>query len=139
MNVADLKEFCHTCEGVMSHIYRTHGKPMPRKRMSYILHLRSHVMHADGSCHTNKEVTSHNRMIHVAHMQGSCHTNESCHRYEGVLSQESLARPILCLTHCNTRQHTVTHCNTLQHTPTHCNTLQHTPTHSNALQLTSAY
>jgi len=57
-----MKKSCHTYEGVMSHIWR------------------SHVTHMKESCHTYEGVMSHEWRSHVTHM------NEPCHKYEGVMS-----------------------------------------------------
>ena len=54
----NVNELCHTCEGVMSHMWM------------------SHVTHMNESCHTYEWVMSHIWMSHVTHMNESCHTYE---------------------------------------------------------------
>ena len=93
-----MHESCHTCEGVMSHIWR------------------SHVTHLNESCHTSEwvtsfypspaypledpcmcvslyihkwEVMSHISRSHVPHLKESCHTSE------GVMSHIWMSRLIM--------------------------------------------
>jgi len=79
---------CHTYEGVMSHIWRSHVACVYEschryeRVTSHVAHIRMrHDTHVNEACHTYEGVMSHLWMSHGTHM------NESCHTYEGVMSR----------------------------------------------------
>jgi len=82
-HVTYMEEFCHTWEGVLSHIWRVHVAHVVESWLCYVTHVvelrhtygrvashrwRSHVKHMEGSCHTYGGVTSHIWRSHITHI-----------------------------------------------------------------------
>jgi len=101
--VADMKEVCHTCEGVTSHVWRSH---FTHRKESYDMNRSCHtyerkrriqqnwdtshlysVADMKQSCHTCEWAMWHIWRSHVAHMKESCDMNTSCHTYERRIQQ----------------------------------------------------